>query len=130
MTNLMRSAFAEGRMRVFGGGFDRSFRVLLAAAVVAGGLLLAFRHPTLDLPVILVGIASMAIFVTMPFLAVTIFCTTVSLFAGWAGVAEDADPPMSTVLGACALTLVVVAAIVAAIVQVPLIGDQLRAMFA
>ncbi|MBX9741432.1 MAG: hypothetical protein K2X62_15260 [Beijerinckiaceae bacterium] len=129
MSGHLKSAFDEGRGRVFGAGLDKGFLLLLALAVLIGGVALAWRHDVVDIAGVLVGVASMAIFVTMPFLAVTIFCTSVSLLAQWAGTPETEDPPMAAVLGACAISLAIVVAIVGGIAHIPLVGDQLRAMF-
>lgn len=129
MSGSLKTAFQEGRSRVFGEGLDRGFYALLLVALLGGAFGLAWRQGSMDPVAILVGIASMAIFVAMPFLAVTIFCTAISLLAQWTGTKDDADPPMTAVLGACAITLAIIVAIVGGISQIPLVGAQLRSIF-
>jgi energy-converting hydrogenase Eha subunit B len=129
MSSSLKSAFEEGRSRVFGEGLDRGFYVLLLVALLGGALALAWRQGNMDPVAILIGIASMAIFVAMPFLAVTIFCTAISLLSQWTGTRDDADPPMAAVLGACAITLAIIVSIVGGISQIPLVGAQLRSIF-
>lgn len=125
----LRSAFDEGRGRVFGKGLDRGFLVMIALAVLGGGFVLAERGATGGWLGLLVGLASMAIYVALPFVVVTLYCTFSALVTRWAGRTAAEELPMRVVLTAFALTLPFVVALVVAIGRIPLVGAQLRGMF-
>ncbi|MDB5648826.1 MAG: hypothetical protein JWL62_346 [Hyphomicrobiales bacterium] len=125
----LHSAFQEGRGRVFGNGLDRGFLVMLVLAVLGGGFVLAGRGASGGWLGLLVGLASMAIYVALPFVVVTLYCTFSALVTRWAGRQSGEEVPMRVVLTAFALTLPFVVALVVAIGRIPLVGAQLRGMF-
>jgi hypothetical protein len=128
-SGLLRSAAEQGRRRVFGEGLDRGFLLMLALAVAAGGVVLAGRSDAAGWLALLVGLTSMAVYVAMPFVVVTIFCTFSALVSLWAGRPDAEETPMGVVLLAFAFTLPIVVALVALVGQIPLVGAQLRGMF-
>ena len=124
------AAWTEARMRVFGSGFDRSVRIVLALAYVAGALFLAHRGGGLAPASILTGLASMALFLMMPLVMIFSYVLGLSFLAALGGVDEDADPPMRAVFGAFAVALICGAGFVSAAFALPLVGAQMRLIFA
>jgi len=116
-------------MRVFGSGFDRSFRIVLALAYVAGALFLAHRGGGLAPASILTGLASMALFLMMPLVMIFSYVLGLSFLAALGGVAGDADPPMRAVFGAFAVALICGAGFVGGAFALPVVGAQLRLIF-
>lgn len=128
-SSLLRSAAEQGRRRVFGGGLDRGFLLMLALAVAAGGFVLASRSEAAGWLALFVGLTSMAIYVAMPFIVVTVYCVFSALVSLWAGRPDPEETPMGVVLLAFAFTLPIVVALVLIVGQIPLVGAQLRGMF-
>jgi FtsH-binding integral membrane protein len=122
-------AWGEARLRVLGGGFDRSFRMVLLAAYLAGALFLAHRSGEIAPSTILTGLVAMALFLAMPLVTIFTYVLGLSFLAGRAGLSEQADPPMRVVFAAFAVALVTGACFVGAAFWLPLVGAQLRLIF-
>ena len=123
------AAWAEARARVFGGGFDRSFRIVLALAYVGGALFLAHRGGGLSPVSIVTGLASMTLFLMMPLVVIFTYVLGLSFLAALSGLDEDADPPMHTVFAAFAVALICGAGFVGGAFALPMVGAQLRLIF-
>lgn len=123
------AAWAESRRRVFGSGFDRSFRMILAVAYVAGAFFLAHRLGGVGPLSVLSGLVAMALFLAMPLVTIFSYLLALSFIAHRIGVAEDADPPMAAVFGAFALALVAAILFVGGSFSLPIVGAQLRLIF-
>ncbi|MDB5644106.1 MAG: hypothetical protein JWN07_3423 [Hyphomicrobiales bacterium] len=123
------AAWDEARTRVFGSGFDRSFRMVLAVAYVAGALFLAHRAGGLAPASILTGLVAMALFLMMPLVTIFVYLFGLSFLAARAGVDEDADPPMRAVFAAFGLAIVAGVLYGAGAFALPMVGAQLRMIF-
>ncbi len=124
------AAWAESRKRVFGAGFDRSFRIVLGLAYVAGALFLAHRAGGISPASLLSGLVAMALFLAMPLVTIFSYLLALSFIAHRIGVPEDSDPPMGAVFSAFALALVAGVIFVGCAFALPMVGAQLRQIFA
>ncbi len=124
-----REAWQEARTRVFGSGFDRSFRIVLLVAYLAGGLFLAHRGGGIAPSSIVTGLVAMALFLAMPLVTIFVYMLGLSYLARLAGVPDDADPPMRAVFAAFAVALVAGACFVGGSFSLPVVGAQLRLIF-
>jgi len=123
------AAWGEATGRVFGHGFDRAFKIVLALAYVGGALFLAQRGGELAPASILTGLASMALFLMMPLVMIFSYVLGLSFLAALGGVDEDVDPPMRAVFAAFAVALMCGAGFAGAAFALPLVGAQLRLIF-
>jgi hypothetical protein len=124
-----REAWKEARTRVFGSGFDRSFRIVLLVAYLAGGLFLAHRSGVMAPSSIVAGLVAMALFLAMPLVTIFVYVLGLSYLAGRAGISEDDDPPMRAVFAAFAVALVAGVLFVGGAFSLPVVGAQLRLIF-
>jgi hypothetical protein len=123
------AAWDEATRRVFGSGFDRSFKIVLAMAYISGALFLAHRSGGIAPMSILTGLAAMALFLMMPLVMIFTYVLGLSCLAALGGIDEDADPPMRAVFAAFAMALICGTGFVAGSFSLPLIGTQLRLIF-
>jgi hypothetical protein len=123
------AAWAEARARVFGGGFDRSFRIVLALAYLGGALFLAQSSGGLAPVSILTGLASMTLFLMMPLVVIFTYVLGLSFLAAVSGLDGEADPPMHTVFAAFIFALICGAGFIGGTFALPLVGAQLRLIF-
>jgi predicted membrane metal-binding protein len=124
----LAAAFAEARLRVFGGGFDTSFRAVLGLAYVAGAIFLGTRGGVGPAS-IAAGFVSMALFLAMPLVTIFTYLFGLSFLAHLGEVSPEADPPMRAVFAAFAVALLVAASFVSGAFALPVIGAQLRVIF-
>lgn len=123
------AAWSEARTRVFGSGFDRSFKILLLVAYLAGALFLAYRSGGVAPSSILTGLIAAALFLAMPLVTIFVYVLGLSYIAALGGVDADADPPMRAVFAAFAVALVAGACFVGGSFSLPVVGAQLRSIF-
>lgn len=123
-------AWNEARTRVFGSGFDRSFGAVLACAYVAGALILAHRGGGIAPATVLTGLVATALFLAIPLVTIFAYVLGLSFLAALAGIEDAEDPPMRAVLAAFAFALAAGSLYVAAAFSLPLVGAQLRLIFA
>lgn len=124
-----RESLADGVRRVFGDGFDRGFKIMLALSLLVGGLALAWRHPEEGVLAIAFGFVAMAINIALPFIVVTIFCTASALILRLACPDRESDAPLPVVIGALVVTVLCVVAISWGLGHIPVVGAQLRGLF-
>jgi hypothetical protein len=124
------AAFREARSRVFGRGFDRAFRFVLSGAYVVGALLIAHRGGGLAPLSVIVGAIAMALFIAIPLALIFVYVVAISFFARLTGTGEQDDPNFGAVAAAFVLTLAIAFGVVGAAAHIPIVGAQLRAIFA
>lgn len=129
MASALRLAFAEARAHVFGRGFDRSFRFVLAGAALVWAILLWRRAGPPGVEGLLAGLAGSVIYLAMPFVAVFIYMFGVSFLDRLIGRGESDDPPMPIVFAAFLVTLAAIAGVVYGVSHLPFVGAQLRSLF-
>ena len=128
-TEAFKKAWAEACARVLGGGFDRSFRIVLAIAYLAGALFLAHRAGGLSVLSLASGAAAAALFIAMPLVTIFAYVLGLSLLANLNGVPEDDDPPMRSVFAAFAIAVAIGVGFVGGAFSLPAVGDHLRMIF-